>query len=172
MPSLNTRLPRATKLQPMPTLTKSLVRPSMSSLASQRPMHMVEMVMLADVAAPSEGVVDSKTDKDPRADEEILEDKTVAAEVLQLLEEVGARVRSQTHEPRNLSLDPQERRCIPHVFHSATSAMYHTYFGHGFFFVTRPRPCTLLAIFGCRSSHSMHSRHTSFSSFICNFPFC
>jgi len=69
------------------------------------------------------------------------------------------------------SLDPQERRCIPHVFHSATSAMYHTYFGHGFFFITRPRPCTLPTIFGCRSSHSMHSRHTSFSSFICNFPF-
>jgi len=113
VPLSSTRLPRATKLQPMPTHTKSLVKPFMSNLASQKLMHMAETVIL-DVAVLtiSEVVVDSKTDKDPRVDEETLEDRTVVGEVLQLLEEVGARVRQQMHDLRNLFPRSEKRR--PH----------------------------------------------------------
>ena len=145
----------------------------MSSLASQRPMHMAETVML-DVAAPNEVVVDSKIDKDPRVDEETLEDRTVAVEVLQLLEEVGARVKPQTHEPRDLfprspktstaSLMfsiPRLRRCTIHTL------------DHGFFFFTRPK--TLLYS-TCYLRLPFFQQH-AFSSLIfplrlyCDFPF-
>ena len=107
---------------------------------------MVEMVMLADVAALNEVVVDSKIDKDPRVDEETLEDKTVVVEVLLLLEEVEARVRSQPHEPGDLfprssrtSMHPscfpfRDFGDVPYILwprfflHHETKTLYSTYY--------------------------------------------
>jgi hypothetical protein len=134
----------------------------MSSLVSQKPMHMAETVILDVAVLTNEVEVDSKTDKDPRADEETLEDRTVAVEVLQLLEEVGARVKQQTHDPHKLFPRSQKRR--PHPSCSPFSDFYDVPYilWPRFFSSSRdPRPCTLPAIFDCGSSNSMHSRHSS-----------